>query len=137
MRVSFAVLVAGAAMACQGQPIASTPASPLAGPSSTASARIKSVSCDCTSYPFRPNPPCFGTCIGKLAGTHNPDLNSVKGLDPGVAVSIKVLAASPNRAAVDFTEMKSKNDLEKAAERAFQGKDLKLEPAKQQFQLQR
>jgi hypothetical protein len=24
--------------------------------------------CDCTKVPFKPNPPCFGICVGKLLG---------------------------------------------------------------------
>ena len=72
-------------------------------------------SCDCTSYPFKPNPPCFGSCVGKLASSTNPDFATIKGLDPGVSLSIKVLAADPKKETIDFTGMRSKLDLEIAA----------------------
>src|SRR3954447_14170667 len=51
--------------------------------SPAASVPVKA-SCDCTSYPFKPNPPCFGVCVERFAESKNPDLQAVKGLDPGV-----------------------------------------------------
>lgn len=90
-----------------------------------------------TSYPFKPNPPCFGSCVGKLASAPHSDLTSVKGLDPGVAVSIKVLAANPQKATIDFTQMRSKSDLEQAADRSFRGNELRFEPSRNKYQMQR
>ena len=137
MKVIFILIAAALTL---GRPAAQpavdvAPSHPTISP--VVPAPIKPVSCDCTSYPFKPNPPCFGSCVSKLAEAQNPDLKFVKGLDPGVAVSIKVLAATPNKAAIDFANLKGKPDLESAAEKAFQGKDLKLEPTLKQLQLQR
>jgi hypothetical protein len=101
----------------------------LSYPAASAPATLRS--CDCTSYPFRPNPPCYGSCVAKLASTSNPDLASVKGLDPGVAVSIKVLAANPKKEKIDFTQVKGKSDLEKAADKSFRGNELRFEPSRQ------
>lgn len=77
--------------------------------------------CDCTSYPFKPNPPCFGSCVGKLASARNPDLSSVKGLDPGVSVGIRVLAANPKKNTIDFSSISGKSDLERAADHSLRG----------------
>lgn len=94
--------------------------------------------CDCTSYPFKPNPPCFGTCVGHLSRTPDPDLSAVKGLDPGVAVNIRVLAANPKRQAIDFSNMREKSDLEIAAERSLRGIDLRYRAApRRQFERER
>lgn len=87
------------------------------------------VSCDCTSYPFKPNPPCFGSCVGKLASSTNPDFAAVKGLDPGVSVSIKVLAANPKKETIDFTGIRSKSDLEIAANKSLRSTDLIFDDA--------
>lgn len=84
-------------------------------------------SCDCTSYPFKPNPPCFGSCVGKLSSTPNPDLTGVKGLDPGVAVNIRVLAANPKRQTVDFSNITGKPELEIATDKSLRGTDLRLQ----------
>jgi hypothetical protein len=128
MRPLVLLLAVGASFNCLGQ----TAAEYLKPRNAAASA----VSCDCTSYPFKPNPPCFGSCVGKLASTPNPDLAAVKGLDPGVAVSIKVLAATPKKDGIDFSGMQGKSDLERAADKSLRNMDLRFQPS-QQFQLQR
>ena len=38
-----------------------------------------STECDCSIYPFKPNPPCYGHCVGKLSSQKNVDLSTVKG----------------------------------------------------------
>ena len=86
------------------------------------------VSCDCTSYPFKPNPPCFGLCVERFADTKNTTLLSVKGLDPGVAVSLKVLAASPGGSTFDYKKLSSKAELETAAQKAVQGHEIVMVP---------
>jgi hypothetical protein len=130
----LAIVALGCEAAPPGRYGASSPIVIFVAPA--ASAAIKSATCDCTSYPFKPNPPCFGLCIGKFAETKNPNLSFVKGLDPGVAVSLKVLAASPNSASFDFTKLNGKADLESAAQKAIQGRDIKFEPM-QKLQFQR
>ena len=104
------------------------------GPASSGPSMAQSVSvCDCTSYPFKPNPPCFGSCVGKLSSTRNPDLSGVKGLDAGVAVNIRVLAANPKRQAIDFSNITKKSELEIATDKSLLGTDLRLQavPLKQ------
>jgi hypothetical protein len=130
MRGAFLFIVVAASFSCFGQP---SPGADFLKPGTSAA---PTVSCDCTSYPFKPNPPCFGSCVGKLASTPTPDLAAVKGLDPGVSVSIKVLAANPKRETIDFSGMKGKADLEKAADRSLRNTDLRFQPSRE-FQLQR
>ena len=129
MKIALACL-ALVALSCDAAPPASGASSspPVIFLAPAASATSKLTSCDCTSYPFRPNPPCFGLCVGKLAEAKNPDLSSVKGLDPGVAVSLKVLVASPTSASFDFTKLNGKADLESAAQKATIGNDIKFQP---------
>ncbi len=68
--------------------------------------------CDCFNYPFRPNPPCFGKCVGDLAKSKGSDLSKVKGLDPKVADGIKFLAKDKYLKATDFEGIKGKGDLD-------------------------
>ena len=114
--------------------LAAPPAGSSAPPTVTfvqaASAPLKA-SCDCTSYPFKPNPPCFGLCVARFAETKNPDLLAVRGLDPGVAVSLRVLAASPSGTTFEYSKLTSKAELEKAAQKASMGHELKFEPMRQ------
>ena len=45
--------------------------------------------CDCTQYPFVPDPPCFNKCAGRLISRASPDsLESVLGLSPATAKRI-------------------------------------------------
>lgn len=71
--------------------------------------------CDCTTYPFKPNPPCYGRCVEALSAKTDTDLSKVKNLDAGVSVGIKVLADSPERSDIDFESIRGKRDLERAA----------------------
>lgn len=71
--------------------------------------------CDCTSYPFKPNPPCYSVCVANLSSNKNNDLSAVKKLDPGVAVGIKVLSESKTRASINFKHINGKSDLEREA----------------------
>lgn len=71
--------------------------------------------CDCTEYPFKPNPPCFNLCVAKLSAKPVSEAAVVKNIDPGVSVSIGVLSQSKNRAAIDFKSIQGKQDLENAA----------------------
>lgn len=119
-------LLWGASGFCFAQPTGDSASSNAAGSAST-------VACDCTSYPFRPNPPCFGACVGKLASSPNPDLSTVKGLDPGVSVSIRVLAAYPKKQSIDFSSIRGKSDLEQAADKSLRSTDLRFMPPRRQF----
>jgi len=71
--------------------------------------------CDCSSYPFKPNPPCYGDCVGLLAKDRSIDLKSIKNLDAGVAVGVSVLRNGKNAEAVDFSAINNKRGLENAA----------------------
>jgi tetratricopeptide (TPR) repeat protein len=68
--------------------------------------------CDCLYYPFNPAPPCPEVCFRKIVHHGSVDIAQVKNLDPGVAVHLKLLASSPDRLAIDFSNINSKSDLE-------------------------
>jgi hypothetical protein len=71
--------------------------------------------CDCTTYPFRPNPPCYGRCVEVLSGSDGASVSSVKGIDPEVAQHIRTISKSPRRNAIDFERIRTIHDLEQAA----------------------
>ncbi len=72
--------------------------------------------CDCTSYPFKPNPPCFSVCVAKIAKSkQGGDLLKVKNIDPGVFVALDVLSKSKDLERIDFSSINKKSDLERAA----------------------
>ena len=71
--------------------------------------------CDCTAYPFKPNPPCFGHCVSKLSAKPITETAVVKNIDPGVSVGIGVLSQTKDRSTVDFKAIQGKQDLERAA----------------------
>ena len=79
------------------------------------SSSVLAVECDCTIYPFKPNPPCYSACVAKLSSQKNIDLSAVKNIDPGVAVGIKVLSESKERYVIDFKSIEGKPDLEREA----------------------
>lgn len=41
--------------------------------------------CDCTEYPFKPNPPCFNLCVAKLSAKPVSEAAIVKNIDPSVS----------------------------------------------------
>ena len=135
LSLSLAIALSLGASSVQSQvaPAASAPWV-FSGATSTPA---RKVACDCSSYPFTPNPPCYGQCVGKFVKVSNPDLSSVKDLDPGVAVSLKVLAASPNRSQFDFSKFIGKQELELAAQKATQGNKILIEPSARQMQMSR
>lgn len=69
--------------------------------------------CKCLEWPFLPDPPCPNVCFRSLTDQKDLDLSKVKNLDPGVAVSIRVLRADKSK--IDFANINSKRDLEKLA----------------------
>ena len=71
--------------------------------------------CDCSEYPFKPNPPCYGQCVSKLSAKSAGDTAKVKDIDPGVSLGIGVIAQSRDRSKIDFGSIKTKQDLERAA----------------------
>lgn len=75
--------------------------------------------CDCTLYPFKPNPPCFGSCVAKLSASPHNSLSLVKNIDPGVSLSIKVLSAHKAGINVDFSKITGKKALEEEALKAY------------------
>lgn len=76
---------------------------------------VSATECDCSSYPFKPNPPCYGICISNLSSSKNINLTNVKNIDPGVAVGIKVISESKYRETTNFMGIKEKADLEREA----------------------
>lgn len=86
--------------------------------------------CDCTSYPFKPNPPCYGRCVRKLSSPGGADLAQVKGLEPDVAAALRVLASRPDRAQIDFDKIQSKSELQTQAVQKFEQKKVTPDAAK-------
>ena len=90
-------------------------------------AGVHAQDCDCTKYPFTPNPPCFNKCVEKLAAKAPAEAASgVRGIDPGVYVGIRVLSETKAKAVVDFSRIKDKAGLEREASKAMKsvGKNL-------------
>lgn len=83
------------------------------------------VECDCTKYPFKPNPPCYGMCIAKFTSNTHMDITKVKNIDPGVSLGIKVLSATKNHKVINFDAIKNKADLEREALMSFEFKAMK------------
>jgi hypothetical protein len=51
--------------------------------------------CDCTIYPFKPDPPCVRQCSAKvLAGSNYTSLVTVLGLSPEIAQRVSAVPAS-------------------------------------------
>jgi len=71
--------------------------------------------CDCYTYPFKPNPPCYGICIANLSAKTQSETVSVKNIDPDVSKYINDLSRSTNRSSIDFNSIRGKSDLEQAA----------------------
>lgn len=83
--------------------------------------------CDCYSYPFKPNPPCFGHCVALLSAKTPTESVAVRNIDPGVSVGINVLSKSTDRSSIDFKSIKGKSDLEWTAWESIKASDsLKL-----------
>lgn len=74
----------------------------------------KAAECDCTTYPFRPNPPCYGQCVERLSAKPGGRFSNVRNIDPGVSVGIRVLSEG-DRSSIDFKGISGKADLERAA----------------------
>lgn len=83
---------------------------------------VHAQSCTCLEFPFTPEPPCNSICLKKLTSSPEPDLSKVKSLDPGVALSIKVIAKNPDAAKIDFGQFKTKSDLENFALKSVEQK---------------
>lgn len=47
--------------------------------------------CNCTEYPFKPNPPCYSKCVKTIVKDKTIPLSSIKDLDPAVAEQIESL----------------------------------------------
>ena len=67
--------------------------------------------CDCSIYPFEPNPPCVRECVKKLTLDSSISLNKIQNIDPTVAHDIWQLR-SYGAGSVDFSKLNSKADLE-------------------------
>ena len=68
--------------------------------------------CNCHIYPFTPNPPCFQNCVVSLVRHPEISLKSIRGIDPGVAVSISALRTRSLSTYTDFSDIDSKEKLE-------------------------
>ncbi len=74
-------------------------------------AGVSAEECDCSTYPFKPNPPCYSACVAKLSSTTDIDLSSVKNMDPEVSKAIKAIATSKNRNVIKFQNISGKASL--------------------------
>ncbi|MCK4587295.1 MAG: hypothetical protein KAU29_08130 [Gammaproteobacteria bacterium] len=83
------------------------------------------VECDCTKYPFKPNPPCYGKCVAKFTSNGRMDITKVKNIDPGVSIGIKVLSAQEDYKNINFNNISNKTDLEREVLRYFEFKAIK------------
>ena len=90
---------------------------------------VAAQTCDCSNYPFKPNPPCYGKCVARLSESKDTDLSKVKDLDPGVSVSIKILSAKNNRSEVDFSNIKDKRQLEVVTLKSIENKTVRIDAA--------
>lgn len=86
-------------------------------------AAVSATECDCSNYPFQPNPPCYGICIDKLSSAGHIDTQMVTGIDPGVAVGINVISESKFRDKNILLVIKGKKGLEREALRLMSAKD--------------
>ena len=77
--------------------------------------------CDCTIYPFKPNPPCYGKCVA-IVSKQDVDLSSIKGMDANISRSIKALSLRPDRSAISFSSIQGQNDLEEVLRRPVKQK---------------
>lgn len=77
--------------------------------------------CDCTNYPFKPNPPCYGKCVALLS-KKDVDLSSIKGMDANISRSIKALSSRPDRSAINFSSIQGQQDLEEVLRRPVKQK---------------
>lgn len=77
----------------------------------------RAIACDCTSYPFKPNPPCYSECVEHLIKDKQILLRSIRDLDPGVGVGISVLRNNDieNIMWIDLSKINNKSSLERAA----------------------
>lgn len=94
--------------------------------------------CNCSIYPFEPNPPCFRICVKALSLDTSKDLSSVKNIDPGVAVGIKVLSEGERHETggtdmrhINFNNINEKADLEREALKLLNTKTKSTELNKQ------
>lgn len=76
---------------------------------------VSAEECDCSTYPFKPNPPCYSACVAKLSSAKEIDLSSVKNIDQEVYRAIKAIAASKNRHDIDFNNITGKAALKREA----------------------
>lgn len=86
-------------------------------------ASASATDCDCSIYPFKPNPPCYSMCVAKLSSKGNTELSGVKNIDPDVSAAIKAISESNERSEVKFANINGEADLKREAMRAS---DLRL-----------
>jgi hypothetical protein len=80
-------------------------------------ASASATDCDCSIYPFKPNPPCFSICVAKLSSEGSTELSAVKNIDPEVSDAIKAISESRERSTIKFENINEKADLKREAMR--------------------
>lgn len=76
---------------------------------------VSATECDCSIYPFKPNPPCYRMCVANLSSGKDIDLSNIKNIDPEVSAAITVLSKSTDRNAIKFEKINGEVDLIRAA----------------------
>ena len=79
------------------------------------STSVSATECDCSIYPFKPNPPCFSNCYSKLPPVRNIDLSSIKNLNLDVFAAIPVRSKSKDQNSIKFESINGEADLKRAA----------------------
>ncbi len=83
--------------------------------------------CKCIEFPFEPEPPCNSVCFKRLATSDNAsELGKVKSIDPGVALSLRILSQRSDVKSLDFSKITTKADLEKLAFRSVEERKVQL-----------
>lgn len=72
--------------------------------------------CDCTKYPFMPNPPCYSACVARLYRSDISVTRGVTNIDPDVVTAVQAMQKQ-GISNVDFGAIGDKEALEKAVRR--------------------
>jgi hypothetical protein len=72
--------------------------------------------CDCDSYPFTPNPPCYSQCAQEIVTNKGKDIDSIQSLPADVRDDLKILVdkAAINKS-IDFGKIQGRKGLDNAS----------------------
>ncbi|WP_157731459.1 hypothetical protein [Azotobacter chroococcum] len=75
---------------------------------------VEADECDCTYFPFQPNPPCFSFCVGKTV-RNRIDPFMIKNINPDVAQWLKTISDSYPDRPISLEKIESPADLRNEA----------------------